>query len=242
MPFPQNVDFDKLASHAIWDVFHAVHGWLAGRPCDETAFINRVTENLARRRRGCDVGATASMRVAAREAILHRRGQGATDRYGSDFAVTFYTDAGDFVKTVFFQVKKSQDYRATFATAQLKEAGVDPRIRDRSYVLAADEIRAGLRIAKASDILAGARAGADSVTTRCADWSSLIPWLLRWLSCEEGPTSDPSDRNAVEPLLQNFVAPGEAWDSPWRANPIFDLPENYLPTKAWMAFAVGSYE
>ncbi len=237
MPFPQNVDLDKLASHGLWDVIAALNGWLAGRPYDETAFISRVTENLARRRRGCDVGITSPMRISAHVAVLHRQGPRQTDRFGSDLAITFYTEARDFVKTVFFQVKKSRGYTATFDTAQLREAKAESRISDRSYVLVADEERGGIRIKKASDVLAMADNTAATVTTNCADWQFLTQWMVRWLSCEEGPASDPTDPNAVESLLDNFVIPDDDWDTPWRANPQYDLPEAYLPAQTWIALS-----
>ncbi len=50
------VDLDKVLKVVLDDVGSAVNGWLNGRPLDEIALMNRITEILARRRRGCDVG------------------------------------------------------------------------------------------------------------------------------------------------------------------------------------------
>jgi hypothetical protein len=242
MPLPQNLDFDKLAGHVIWDVLAAVDGWLAGRPCDETAFINRLTEKLARNRRTCDIGTIEPMTVTAEVAILHRRGRQQTDRYGSDLAVTLRTDNGDFLKTAFFQVKKSQDYVATFETDQLREAALDARIKKRSYALVVDELRGGVRIGKVEEILGRADKTAESVTVQCAGYEFIIQWFWRWMLCEEGPMSAPRDRNCVGSLLQNFVIPAGIGDTSWSANPNFDIPEGYLPARTWMAFHLRHVE
>jgi len=242
MPLPQNLDFDKLASHLVWHVLAAVDGWLAGRPCDETAFVNRLTERLARRRRACDVGVIEPMTVTTQVAILHRRGRRQTDRFGSDLAVTLRTDAGDFLKTALFQVKKSHDYRATFEIAQLTEASLDPRIKERSYALVVDELRRGLRVGKMEQISTAAATAGDNVNVQCAAWEFLIQWFWRWMLCEEGPMSDANDTNSVESLLQNFVIPEQEWESLWEANPSFDIPEDYLPARTWMLFNVRHVE
>jgi hypothetical protein len=236
MPFPANIDFDKLVNIALHDVGGALHDWLSGRPHDEVAFMNHVTGLLGRRRRGCDVGVATPVRVTARIAMLHRQSENQVDRFGSDLAITIFDDQTAYAKTALFQIKKSQDYSLTVQRTQLKDALADHRIGQRSFILAIDESRAGVRIAKTQDIHAKFDSTQHTLTDNCADWSFLTNWLWRWMSCEEGLPSDTTDPNSVEALLDHFIIEAEEWVSPWRTNPNIEVQGEYPPARVWLAF------
>lgn len=102
MTFPATLDFDKIAYNTLWDVSEAVRGWLSGQPTDEVALMNRITERITRRRRGCDVGVGSKVQMVSQLALLHRKGARQTDLYGADLAITVLVAKIGFIKTRFF--------------------------------------------------------------------------------------------------------------------------------------------
>jgi len=227
------IDFDKVAAVALDEIRTALSGWLRGQPHDEPAFLNRITEALDRRRRGCDVGAAAPMTMTSDLAVLHRRGPNSTDRFGADLAVTVDVPTTNFRKTAFFQFKRAADFQAVFESSQFDAAREIGAIWDRSYALAIDETREVLRIQGANEVAAGFAHGTKTHKADCSDWLPVTRWLWLWLTCDLGPSSDPRDPNAVEPLLEDFRMPisrrrffGEGRD--------FTVPDDWVPARSWL--------
>jgi hypothetical protein len=84
---------------------------------------------LSRKRRSCDIGGLNASRVVNQIALLHRKGDGNTDKFGADLAVTLSIADGILLKTALFQVKVGDAFTASFARSQLEEAS---RARQRS--------------------------------------------------------------------------------------------------------------
>lgn len=237
MPFPKQLNFDIIAHGLLQDIATAIRAWSTGRPCSEEAFMSQVTEQLARKRRGCDVGLIEPVGMRCQVAMLHRRGTNQTDQYGCDLAVTIYVDSAQYVKTALFQLKKSQNYRASIERRQLDDAMADSRTKDRAFILVVDEVRQGIRIESAVNLLQQFD-NQQTKTFEVAEWTSLTQWVWNWFSCDIGPTSDPSDQRSVEALLENYRVPdSNSWDSPWAVGEIvqIELPEQ-VPARAWLTF------
>lgn len=237
MPIPRNVNLDALMYVALGDILEAVHGWVNGLPTDEVALLNRVTEKLARRRRGCDVGLQFPMKVIAQIANLHRRGPNQTDKYGSDLAVTVSVDGDTYLKTAFFQLKRAENYQVTIEKAQLDAALGVTTIGSRSFVVAADNHRSGIRIRDVGTLSQSFPADQAAQSVNASDWQSLTEWLQGWLACDIGPSSDPRDPCSPETLLQSFyreTPEGQEWQTGWvlpKAN--IDLPD-IIPARSWV--------
>lgn len=108
-----NLDLDKILAVILKEIQNETRGWLIGRPCSEEAFLNRLTEVLAKRRK-CDVGTTEVYKVEVEQHILHRKGKNQTDKYGSDLAVTISIPDQKFSKTALLQLKKAKIIRLNF--------------------------------------------------------------------------------------------------------------------------------
>jgi hypothetical protein len=237
MPFPKQLNFDIVAYGLLEDIASAVREWSRGRPRSEEAFMSQVTEKLARKRRGCDVGLLEPVGMRCQVAMLHRRGNNQTDQFGCDLAVTIYVDAEQYVKTALFQLKKSEGYRASVERRQLDDAMADSRTGDRAFVLAIDEVRHGIRIESTATLLRQFDKQ-QTKTFEVAEWTSLTQWTWNWFSCDIGPVSDPNDPQSVEALLENYRVPdNDAWQSPWAVGEIeeTDLPER-TPARVWLTF------
>lgn len=228
-----DVDLDKVLKVVLEDVGYAVNGWLNGRPLDKVALMNRITEVLARRRRGCDIGNHIPVIVSCRVALLHRQGQHQTDNYGSDLAVTVYTDNRDFIKTAFFQLKRSTNLSAVLESHQVREALRDRRVGDRAFVLAVDETRYCIRLRQVTEIVNEFPLDQGQRTYTTSDWSPLSRWVMEWMECSVGPNSSRDDPNSAEALLQEFAVE-QPLETPWGRTTDHDLPDNYLPARAWL--------
>lgn len=243
MPFPKQLNFDIIAHGLLQDVSDAVKAWSTGRPCSEEAFMSQVTEHLARKRRNCDVGMIEPVGMRCQVAMLHRRGENQVDQYGSDLAVTIYVDSEQYVKTALFQLKKSENYRASIERKQLNDAMADSRTAERAFVLTIDEVRQGIRIESAATLLKQFDKQ-KTKTFEVAEWTSLTQWVWSWFSCDVGPVSDATDKQSVEAMLENYRVPdSNSWQSPWAVGRIAEteLPEP-VPARAWLAFAFNSQE
>ena len=241
MALPASIDFDKIARVALVDTGDALRGWLAGHPRDETAFLNRLTERLNRRRRGCDVGSTLPMKVETSLALLHRRGSRQTDKYGCDLAVTLKVEPGIFRKTVMFQIKRSADFCVQVVRSQLDEAFVDPRLGSRAFVLALEEVRQALRIESAATLRAGF-AGQKQRRFDATQWLCAAEWLYGWLDCDIGPSSLGSADDGVESLLQEFLLEPPEIDFFDDSLPT-DLGDlDIIPARAWLRIVVSGSE
>lgn len=238
MPFPENLDFDIVAATTLSEIGNAVRDWRGGRPRDEVAFMNHVTAKLSRRRNSCDVGVTQPVTMKSQLSVLHRQGQNQVDKFGSDLAVTISVqgNGADYIKTALFQFKKSEMYQLSLERKQLEDSRLDPRTEFRSFVLAVDEERSGIRINSVKNILADFNSHQASKSFDCSSWSCLTQWIWNWFSCEIGPISDPNDRESIEALLQQFVIE-DNWDSPWpEGTPDYNIADDFLFAKAWLAF------
>lgn len=232
MPLPSSVDFDRLVRIALDELGAALSAWIDGEPKDEVALLSHVTGRLNRRRRACDVGNTIPVRMESQLSILHRQGPRQTDRYGCDLGVTVSIPADGFLKTACFQLKKSTGYTVSVERKQLEDAAVDPRIEDRAFVAAADEIRAGIRIRSTADLLQDFDNVQATKQFGCATWDSFVPWTEKWLRCDVGPESDPKDPDRIEVLLAEYEIPPAV---PRRDLAIFDEAEQeIIPARAWL--------
>lgn len=207
MPIPPTVDFDRVVAIALEEIGIAMRDWLTGAPLDEVALMNHLTGRLNRRRRSCDVGNVIPVRMESRLAALHRQGPKQTDRYGCDLAVTVSVPADAFLKTACFQLKKSSGYQVSVERRQLEDSLVDPRVGDRAFVLAADELRGGVRLESVARVLRNFPANQATRQYNCAEWHSVAEWLNGWLSCTVGPESRPGDLLSVEELLRAYTLP-----------------------------------
>ena len=233
MAFPDNIDFDKLMNALLDDVSISIRGWISGRVLEEVALMNRITEQLSRGRRGCDVGVSSPVTMRCEVAVLHRKGIKQVDRYGSDLAVTVYVDDSSFVKTALFQLKKSEDLNLKLERKQLEDAVIDARTKNRAFVLAVDETRHVIRLHDV-DRLLSTYDEQETKTFRSNQWESLTRWTWEWLSCNIGEPSVLNSANSVEDLLREFVEEESSLSQWERRELTSNLPENYLPAKVWL--------
>src|SRR5215216_4302118 len=244
-PLSSLIDFDRIAEILVQDIlWEAVAKWLRGRPLDEVALLNRLTERLGRRRRGCDVGVEFPVTASSTVAVLHREGEHQRDLFGSDLAVTATFDNPQFTKTAFFQLKCSEAYRVSIRRDQLLEATRDPRVGDRSFALAVDEARGGVRIHPVEDLLIGFSSASASKVIDCSAWAGLTQWVLGWLSCDMGPYSEnPNSPRSVESLLGSYVVETTGDEFSWFGGEASaDVPSGYSPTRSWLIFKFTAEE
>jgi hypothetical protein len=243
MPFPTDIDFDKVAWAVLQDTANSIRQWLQGRPMTEEPLMNRITANFSRGRYGCDVGVLTPTKMTSQLALLHRKGVNQTDLYGSDIAVTVYIDQIPFAKTAFFQLKISHSYSCSLDISQIRQALADTRIANRAFALAIDQDRQGIRLEKLNTLEATFPAGQQSKTFDTTSWEFLTLWLHKWLSCDIGEGTDLSDGNSIEKSLQKFVDTEEEnknWVSPWNIdqNPSNENKGDIIPAKAWLVFLI----
>lgn len=249
MSFPETIDFDKVADHALTDAGTAMRNWIKGTPRSEEAFMNQLTGELARRRRGCDIGVRQRVDMAAQQYMLHREGAKQTDAFGSDLAVTIVIwnlpdEKDPYIKTALFQFKKSDSYSVEVEKKQLDDAAKEPRIYDRSYVLAIDESRQGYRLHEIDSLRSQFNSDQQTKTFQGWNWACLTNWINDWFSCDEGPESDPEDPDSIEGLLEEFVVEDEV-DSAWasrKEDVPLDFPEDLIPAKTWLIFEFEKVE
>lgn len=234
MSLPGSLGFDKLAVIALKEITGALRGWLKGRPTDEVALMSRVTENLNRNRRGCDVGVAERVRLVSQLAMLHRKGPKQTDLYGADLGVTVAIDDLSFVKTALLQFKQGIDFEAKLEKHQLDQAAIMSVTADRSFVMYADKGRTGIRFHQVETLRAAYADGQQTKQFDSSDWTCLTQWLWDWFSCDIGPLSSPHDPNSVESLLEKFVV-SDDWISPWNESDSRSLKKyDVLPARAWL--------
>jgi hypothetical protein len=183
---------------------------------------------------GVETPVTASSTVA----LLHRQGENQRDQFGSDLAVTVTLDSAQYTKTAFFQLKRSNTYRVPIRRDQLLQATRDPRIGDRSFALAVDEVREGIRLHAVQDLLGAFGSTIATKTIDCSAWTGLTQWVLEWLSCNIGLRSNnPVVPNSVESLLGGYVVDHTGDDYGWFGGDLPpDFPSDYRPTRSWLIF------
>lgn len=237
MTIPIILDFDKIAAIVLMDIREACKGWLSGQPTDEVALMNRITANLNRRRRGCDVGVGSPVHMESQLAMLHRKGPKQTDLYGADLAITILVLSLNLVKTSFFQFKKSNRFKASLVRKQIDAALSDPRVADRSFAMAVDEVRFGIRLKEVRKLRSEFQVNQQSRSFDTSDWAFLTEWLWNWLSCDIGPPSDLGSPDSVEILLQRYVS-NDDWKTPWISAGDDNLADDYLPARAWLVLSL----
>lgn len=236
---PLNIDVDRLINIVLTDVQRAAKEWKNGRPLDEAAFMNNLTRVLGRKRRGCDVGKTSPMRATSQLYYLHREETDSSDKYGADLAVTLRIGKS-WTKTAIFQLKKTKDYKCTLDKADLKAADEDKRISERSFLLAIDEDRLGVRLEKIQGLQEEfMKAGKKRKVFHASGWSYLSDWLRAWLRCELSPLTSSSDPNPVEGLLEAF-----RWDGPEPSDEFDFEPADVehlesVPAESWLKIAIS---
>lgn len=235
MPLPSSIDFDRLIAIALYEIHSAVRSWVSGEPREEGALLNHITGNLRRRRRSCDVGNTAPVRMESQLSVLHRKGPRQTDRFGCDLAVTVSIPADGFMKTAFFQIKKSIEYEASIEHRQLIDASVITAIQDRAFVLVADEVRHGIRLNAVSAVIQEIPPSQATKSFNCANWDTIAQWTQAWLSCSIGPESDPNDPDRVEKLLKRYQIQPPLFRGEEELHLLGD--EEVVPARAWLELA-----
>jgi hypothetical protein len=234
MPFPKDIDIDKVIALALRDISTSIKEWLQGQPTSEEALMNRITANLHRPNRSCDVGIKNDVRMISQMALLHRQGPNQTDLYGADLAVTIRVMGEEnLVKTALFQLKQSDDFKVTLERKQLEDALIDERIGQRSFVLLADKGRTGVKLAFAPEILKQFDGRQKTKEFDASTWMPVTTWLTNWLSCDIGQPSQLNDPNSIESLLQQYVFE-EAWVRDWSIITDFDFTSEYLPARTWL--------
>ena len=202
----QEIDFDKLVVPLLKEVGGAVTGWLNGAPQSEPAFVNRITEVLASRKK-CRGVTYADAWIETDLYLLDRRGPSSTDLFGSDIAVTvevIYPDQ-KLAKTAFIQVKLGDNQAATIERQQIHDAMVNSVTADRSFVFAIDRLRAGAMSLEGVTALSKTfPSGQASAQMSTSGWRPLTVWIYNWLSCFEGVPSDVDDPRSPERMLSKF--------------------------------------
>lgn len=180
------------------------------------------------------MGKASPMKVDSSTYVLHRKGTNQTDKFGADLAVTLDVSR-TWRKTAIFQLKKSNGYKVGLDGDDLKAASEDLLIAERSFVLAVDEERLGVRIEKVVGLNSKLQgSGQKSMTFDTNTWRFLHEWLDEWLRCELAPPSPTDGSPGVEGLLESF-----------RVEPIEDDDEVYfersdvsrlelIPARAWL--------
>lgn len=232
-PLVEVLDLDKINLLALNSLGRAIDGWLSGAPLDEVALMNRITEQIARRRRGCDVGVKSSVAMEPEVLLLHRKGNNQTDLYGSDIAVTVSVPNLGFLKTALFQLKKCKTLACTLELKQLQDALVDTRIAPRAFVLAVDEDRHVMRIESVQHVAGRFSTNQKSKTFDCSVWSGLSIWLHAWLSCAIAPSSIEQDSTSIESMLRRHVVPKRP-RTIWSVEAVQEVDDSHLPARAWM--------
>lgn len=234
MAFPQIIDFDHLTQIALSEIGIAIGGWLGGQPRDEVALMNRLTERLARHRRGCDVGVHQPVTMDASVFALHRKGKGATDRFGADLALTVRVPELSWLKTAFFQLKRSHDLQVTLEKDQLKEATLDRRILDRSFVLSVDEGRAVKRVEQVGVLWSHFPQNQSTHTLSCSEWLGIITWIQKWFQCEVGAESVENESHSVEALIQSYIVELSPFAHAFQQTQVAEVPEGWVPARSWL--------
>lgn len=226
------------------DVRLSAEGWTRGLPLDETAFMNRITERLLRRKI-CAFHSPHPVLVRSQIYNLHKAGPRQTDKWGSDLAVTVWHGGRQQLKTVLFQLKRSKLAKVeSLPRRQLDDALTYPEIGKRSYVAAVDNHlrRVGIESArvlrKQYKVIGSAAQEQKTKTFDLLQWADSGRWIYKWLSCSEGPVSAPGALQSIEAILgaHTSIRPSYySWlniDQPDMNALISDMP--IIPTRYWL--------
>ena len=245
MTSPASLDLDRVLEAALGAVHSAMRSWSEGGLQTEEPLLNHLIGALSRKRRGCDVGGPAANRVANQVALLHRKGDHNTDKFGADLAVTLSIADGRFLKSALFQVKVGDAFTGSFARSQLEDATSDQQVRERAFVCVFDRGRLRTRVKQADAVLANFKSGAANSSLTCHDWDTLGEWICKWLACQIGKPSRVDDPNGIERRLSSYVVERRnetsSWTEPWRpegGQTVNRESNGIIPAKAWLMIFV----
>lgn len=226
MPLPPDINTDLIIARLLGMISGAVDGWRRGFPRDETALLNRVTEQLLYGNR-CDVGTIAPCLVRTEIYALHRMHRGRADKFGSDLAVTIEAPEAGFKKTAFFQFKIAGRCRAVLTRRQLKEARRIKVIRERAFVFAVDESSDCFRIRGNLPCLREIPHAHEQETFDILTWTPLSEWVIAWFKCQEGKLTVSSDPCPPEKYLEGYRLGN------WEKTVHERKPDDFLPARVW---------
>ena len=213
------LNIDKCVMFGLRAAYQAMNGWLRGRPLEEVALMNRIMEKLCYNEcKPWRKPPYSPYNLDRNIFILHRQGDGNTDAYGSDFAVTVnvfnerpWPDAPNtpslFSKTALFQLKTGDNNKPVLIKDQLTDTkGV---FANRSFVLHGNQKTGEYRVQAVKPLLAKfgkQETKTFDVTER--QWLSLSEWLVQWLTCKQGIfSSDLGRRRVAGKLAQFYIRP-----------------------------------
>ena len=239
--FPENLDVDRFVAEVEARFSAASRGWKAGGLMSEEPFLSRITEELRKRSKNCDVGIHRPMKMESSYYLLHRKENDQSDKFGADLAITLRVGA-QWTKTAIFQLKKCANYKLSLDRTDLKGALEPKKIAERSFILAVDENRLGIRIEKTRVIQNKLdQTGKNSLTCDVSDWRGLTEWLVEWLACHLAPKSEPDDNNPVEAILEAYCQDNiesDDFGSAVEKNP----DQRFPPPRVWQIFRLYSPE
>jgi hypothetical protein len=123
----------------------------------------------------------------------------------------------------------------------VKAAKEDPLIADRSFILAIDEERLGVRIAKVDRLNRTFKASKNkSVAFDTNKWLFLYEWLDQWLRCGLAPNSPTDGSPGPEGLLEGFRSEPIEVDEDYPFEPADIGHLDYVPARIW--FQAGLQE
>jgi hypothetical protein len=222
MKVPATLDLDRVLEAALVAVPRAMQSWSEGGLQTEEPLLNHLIGELSRKRRSCDIGGPTASRVVNQIALLHRKGDGNTDKFGADLAVTLSIADGILLKTALFQVKVGDALTGSFARSQLEDATSDQQVRERAFVCVFDRGRLRTRVKQADAVLANFKSGAANSSQTCHDWDTLGERRLSSYVVER--------RNETS-----------SWTEPWRpegGQTVNRESNGIIPAKAWLMIFV----
>lgn len=241
MNIDEYLDFDKVLRGTTNRLEKSIRDWKDGLVIEEAALINRLAKHFRHRRWNCDPGISGSVRVTTVFSRLHRQGIGATDRFGSDLAVTVDIPEIQYLKTAVIQTKVSNGLEAEVQKHQIQQAISSPLTKGRAFVASFEPESEIVRIESAAHLWQSIEDVNKSRTFKCEKWSTFSDWLRNWLKCEIGEKSVQGDPNGIESALSSFAeAPLADAYVPWNATGKVQVPAEFVPPEIWVQYNLES--
>jgi len=226
---------DSLIARLAWlHLRSALLGWQRGQVVEEVALLNRIIESMSLDP-VCKLDPPDYGFVTSEWYVLHRKGPGGTDLYGSDIAVTVWKAPSNWLKTAFIQLKASSNYAVQVEPDQLLRAKSGRGTWERSFIAAANAGNADLRVTPCAAFDPfSMKAGTKSC--RASRWLPAQTWIEQWLRCDVGLASTlPYEAEASlldhvrpVPLLPDIIPQ----DRESRRD------NDVLPARAWLVVAI----
>lgn len=235
------LDFDAVIDGASTRLQRAVKGWKKGVVTEEPALLNRLIEQLGHGRWQSDLGTRTKVRVQTKLAVLHRRGERATDKHGADLALTIAIDELNYLKTSLFQIKISDGLHVTVEKDQVKRAVSLPNTKGRSFTIAFSKDRHLVRVESTAKLWPQMQNVETQKTFDTIGWMPFTDWLSQWLKCAVGEASQRNDPQSIESLLQQFVEEPESdMELPWVLGGNVVIPSEFVPPDYWIQYLLRS--